>query len=93
MITAAQAREKTMDTINQIAKEFIINCAEPAIGEAIKEGKFKVTPSFEGVTNPEITGAEVVRLLTNAYGFEAEHVYINCQRDYANYILIKWENI
>ena len=90
MISAAQAKVQTMERINQIAKEFIINCAEPAIDEAIKEGKFKATPSFEGVINPEITGAEVVRILTCDHGYEAKHVLINNQRDHANYIRIEW---
>ncbi len=92
MISAAQAKEKTMEQITQIAKEFIINCAEPAIEAAIKEGKFKATPSFEGVINPAITGAEVVRILTCDHGFEAEHISYDNVNGYANYILIKWED-
>ena len=92
MMTAAQAKEKTMEQITQVAKEFIINYAEPAIDEAIKEGKFKATPSFEGMINPMITGAEVVRILTCDHGFEAEHVYYDGPNGCANYILIKWEN-
>jgi hypothetical protein len=90
MMSAAQAREKTMEKITQIAKEFIINCAEPAIDEAVAEGKFKATPSFEGVPNPKILGAEVVKLLEEQ-GFEAEHICYDNINGYANYILIKWE--
>jgi hypothetical protein len=90
MITAAQAREKTLERITQIAKEFITNCAEPAIDEAVAEGKFKATPSFEGVVSPEATGAAVVELLKEQ-GFEAEHVCYDNVNGYANYIRIKWE--
>lgn len=91
MITAAQAKEKTLERIIQIAKEFITNCAVPAIDEASAEGKFTATPSFDGVPNPEITGAEVVKLLKEQ-GFEAERVYYDGPNGYDNYILIKWEN-
>ena len=91
MITAAQAREKTLERITQIAKEFITNCAEPAIDEAVAEGKFKATPSFEGVVSPEATGAAVVELLEEQ-GFEAEHVCYDNVNGYANYIRIKWED-
>lgn len=88
-MTAAQAREKTKEKLTQIAKEFILNCAEPAIEEAIAEGRFKATPSFEGVPNSEITGAEVVKLLEEQ-GFSAEHIFYDNINGYANYILIKW---
>ena len=90
MITAAQAKEKTREKLNQIAKEFIINDAEPAIYEAIAAGKSKATPSFVDVINPEVTGAEVVALL-EAEGYEAEHIHYDNINGYANYILIKWE--
>jgi hypothetical protein len=90
MITAAQAKEKTKERLIQIAKEFITNCAEPAIDEAVAEGKFKATPSFEGIVNPAATGAAVVELLKKE-GFEAEHVCYDNVNGYANYILIKWE--
>lgn len=89
MITAAQAKQKTMEKVTQIAKEFILNCVEPAIEEAIAEGRFKATPSFDGVPNPEITGAEVVKLLEEQ-GFEAEHVCYDNLNGCANYIRIKW---
>ncbi len=92
MMTAAQAREKSIERITQIAKEFIINVAELAIDEAIAEGKFKATPSFEGVVNPERTGEEVVKLLEEQ-GFSAEHVCYDNMNGYANYILIKWEEV
>lgn len=91
MITAAQAKEKTMERITQIAKEYIINCAEPAIDEAIKEGKFMATPSFEGIINNEVTGEEVVRLLKQD-GYYAEHTCYDNYNGYDNYILIKWED-
>ncbi len=91
MITAAQAKEKTMERITQIAKEFILNCAEPAVEEATLVGRFTATPSFKGVPNPEVTGAEVVKLLQEQ-GFEAEHVYYDGPNGYDNYILIKWED-
>ena len=96
MISAAQAREKTIERLNQIAKEFIINCAEPVIDEAIGKGKFRAAVSLDGVTSDAIVetieniGKEVVRILTCDHGFEAEHIYRNTQQDRANYILIRW---
>lgn len=89
MITAAQAREKSMEKITQIAKEFITNCAEPAISEAISEGRFKATPAFEGT---DIIGEEVVRLLQQE-GFKVDHVYYDGPNGYYNYILIEWEEL
>jgi hypothetical protein len=91
MITAAQAKEKTREKLTQIAKEFIINCAEPAIDEAIQSGRFFATLSFEGVTNSELTGAEVVKLLQER-GFAAEHVCYDGPNGYDNHILIEWED-
>ena len=96
MITAAQAKEKTMERITQLAKEFLTNCAEPIIDEAIGKGKFRAAVDLDSVTTGVPTetivniGKEVVRILTCDYGFEAEHVYSDGPRDRANYILIKW---
>lgn len=89
MITATQAKEKTAERLQQLAKEYIINVVEPAIDQAIKNGRFFVTPSFKEVINPEQTGVEVVKLLQEQ-GFEAEHVYYDGAHGYDNYILIKW---
>ena len=96
MITAAQAREQTMERITQIAKEFLTNIAEPLIDEAIEKGKFRAAVNFDGiiVNAPTETivniGTEVVRILTCDYGFEAEHIYSDGPRDRANYFLIRW---
>ena len=90
MITAAQAKEKTMERITQIAKEFIIKCIEPAIDEAIKEGKFLASAPLD-VVNSEIVGEEVVKLLKQD-GYYAEHTYYDNYNGYANYILVKWED-
>jgi hypothetical protein len=96
MITAAQAREQTMERITQIAKEFITNSVESIIDEAIGKGKFRTAASFDGVivNAPTETivniGKEVVRILTCDYGFEAEHIYRDGPSDRANYFLIRW---
>ncbi len=89
MMTAEQAKEKTKERLTQMAKEFITNCAEPAIEEATKSGKFVATPDFMGIVNSEATGEEVVKLLEKE-GFEAEHVMYDNLNGCANYILIKW---
>ena len=90
MITAHEAREKTKERLRVIAEEFIVNNTGVPIQEAIDNGKFLCTVSFEGVPNPEPTGEEVVRLLEER-GFKAEHIYYD-QISYDNYILIKWED-
>lgn len=96
MITAAQAREQTMEHITQIAKEFITNSVEPIIDEAIGKGKFRAAVSFDDVTTGMLTetivniGKEVVRILTCDYGFEAEHIYRDGPHDRANNFLIRW---
>jgi hypothetical protein len=90
MMTANEARVATIDRLATMAKEFIINNTGIPIQDAINNGHFHTTVSFEGVPNPERTGAEVVRQLEEK-GFEAEHVYYDGPNGYDNYILIKWE--
>lgn len=91
MLTAKEARAATNDRLVVMAKEFIINNTGIPIQDAIDNGQFNATISFEGVPNPEKVGAEVVRQL-NEQGFEAEHVYYDGINGYDNYILIKWED-
>lgn len=89
MITAKEALAATNDRLVVMAKEFIINNVGMPIREAINNGHFHTTVSFEGVPSPEKTGVEVVRQLKEQ-GFEAEHVYFDNVNGYDNYILIKW---
>lgn len=89
MITANEARVATIDRLAIMAKEFIINYAGMSIRDAINNGHFHTTVSFEGISNPEKTGEEVVRQLKEQ-GYEAEHVYYDGPNGYDNYILIKW---
>lgn len=89
MITAKEALAATNDRLVVMAKEFIINNVGMPIREAINNGRFHTTVSFEGVPSPEKTGAEVVRQLKEK-GFESEHVYYDGPNGYDNYILIKW---
>lgn len=42
-MTAAQAKEKSLNTITKTAKEYIINKAEPKIEEATRYGVFHCT--------------------------------------------------
>ena len=91
MMTAAQARQATLEKINQIAKEFIINNVGQAVYEATIEGEFHTKVPFDGVPNLKQTGAEVVKLLQEQ-GYEAEHSYYDGPNGYANYICIKWED-
>lgn len=89
MITANEARVATIDRLAVMAKEFIINNVGMPIQDAINNGRFNATVSFEGVPNPVKTGEEVVRQLKEK-GYEAEHVYYDGPNGYDNYILIKW---
>ena len=91
MISAKEARAATNDRLVVMAKEFIINNTGIPIQDAINNGHFHATVSFEGVPNPDKVGAEVVRQLEE-HGFEAEHVYYDGPNGYDNYILIKWED-
>lgn len=90
MIDAKEARANTEAQITKIAKEFIINNVGPAVQEAIDNGSFFATVSFEGVVNPERTGPEVVRQL-ELYGYRAKHTYYN-DHGYSNYISVDWED-
>ena len=91
MITAAQAKEKTIEKITQIAKEFILNEVGDAIQEAIKEGKFSTSVEFGKVSNRDKVGARIVELL-EADGFKAEYVCYDNVNGYADYIKITWED-
>lgn len=89
MITAAQAKEQTMERISIVAKEFIINEVSQAVKKAINFGRFSCTINLKGVPNPSVVGAEVVTQLQEL-GFIATH--INCALDTEGYIDIKWGN-
>ena len=89
MITAAQAKQITLDKLQQTAKEFIINSVDRAINESARTGKFVAIVNFEGVPNPETTGELVVKLLEEKE-FEAEHVYYDGPNGHDNYIIVKW---
>lgn len=89
MITAAQAKEKTKERITQVAKEFITNCVDTAVDEAISFGRFHCTVTLKGVPSPKVTGAEIVSQLQDL-GFVAEHV--SCPINTEGYIDIKWED-
>ena len=91
MITASQAKEQTLERLNQTAKEFITNIAEVAIQDAIDEGKFSTKIDLSRIRiHPETLGEAITALLIER-GFEAEHVYnLNLGGD-DNYIFISWE--
>ena len=89
MITAAQAKQITLDKLLQTAREFIINHVDRAIDESARAGKFVAIVNFEGVPNPETTGELVVKLLEDKE-FEAEHVYYDGPNGHDNYIIVKW---
>ena len=89
MITAAQAKEQTMERITMVAKEFITNEVSQAIQKAIDFGRFFCTVNLKGVPNPSVVGVEVVNQLQDL-GFIAEH--ISCPIDTDGYIDIKWRD-
>lgn len=89
-MTAKEAKEKTMYKINQVAREFLINKADPVIEEACLRGRFCCTVDFDKEISPEVTGPEVVRLLQQK-GFKADHVYYDGPNGYENSIVINWE--
>ena len=90
MITAAQAKEQTMERISMAAKEFITNEVSQEVQKAIDFGRFSCTVNLKEVHNPSVVGAEIVKQL-QALGFEAEH--ISCALDHDGYIDIEWEDL
>ncbi len=91
MITAAQAKEQTIERLDTAAKEFITNIAEVAIQDAIDEGRFSATTTLDGIRiESEALGTAVVDVLQHN-GFEADHIYNKNLGGEDNYILIKWE--
>ena len=90
MKTAKEVKAETEARLIIIAKEFILNNTGIPIQDAINNGYFSATVSFDGVPNPEKAGAEVVKLFEEQ-GFEAEHVYYEGPNGHENYIYINWE--
>lgn len=88
MITAAQAKEKTREKLQQLAKEYILNTVEPAIDEAIRLGRFVAVTKYDGTKS---LGAEVVTILEEQ-GFYAEHFLYDGPDGYDNHITVKWED-
>ena len=86
MMTAAEARQATLDNTEQKAKEFITNHVVTAIQNAVKRGSFSTTVPMIGA-NPVVVGAKVVELL-EGQGYRAKHVYIGED----NYIEIDWKD-
>lgn len=87
-MNATAARAATKVQITKIAKEFITNNTGIPIQDAINDGYFSTTVSFDGVPNPEKIGIEVVKQL-ELQGYEAQHVYDPTYNE--NYIVISWE--
>ena len=80
MMTEAQAREKTLETILQTAKEFLINSVEPKIDESSRFGSFKCTVKH---THTQTVRDMVMELLEKeGYSVVAESTYYD----------IAWEN-
>ena len=85
MMTAAEARQLTVDSTEQRAKEFIVNYVGDMIRNAANCGNFLTQVPMIGA-NPVALGAKVVELLEEQ-GYQATHVYIGED----NYIEIDWE--
>ena len=88
MITAEQAKEQTIERLQQLAKEYILNIVEPAIDEATKLGRFVAVTKYEGTKS---SVAEVVKILEER-GFYADHYIYDGPNGYDNKITVKWED-
>lgn len=87
MISAAQARNKTIERVRTLAQEFIINKVGLAVQLAVDKGEFQTTVFISDSSNHVAIGTEVARQLRCDHGYEAEFV----QPDHtSDYILIKW---
>ena len=73
MMTAAQAREKTLETILQAAKEFLVNSVEPKIDESIRFGSFKCT--VKHTHTPAVRDTVMELLEKEGYSVVAESTY------------------
>ena len=75
----------TEDNISEVTREIRLALLEADVN-------YKVVKEFINNVKEKALGEEVIKLLEE-HGFEAEHFFINDQRDNANYIIIKWENV
>lgn len=80
MMTAAQAREKTLEKILQTAKEFRVNSIEPKIDESVGFGSFKCTVKHSHTPTVRDTVKELLE--KEGYSVVAEPTYYS----------IAWEN-
>lgn len=91
MMTARDAHVITMDNINRYAKEFIINTLEDEIRGAADEGLFVTQVDVKTIRGGEVAAKEVVRLLKES-GYQAEHIFHECDGHFENYIYVDWED-
>ena len=91
MITACQAKEQTLERLNQTAKEFITNIVDIAIQDAIDEGRFSATATLSGIKIHSESLGEAVTALLIERGFEASHIYNKNLGGDDNYIYVSWE--
>lgn len=90
MITAEEARRESQAIIDIKAKTFLDDYVQPAIVKATSNGDFHTEVSLDNFENYQFLAKAVVMKLT-LLGFDAQHVYHSDQRDYENYISIRWD--
>lgn len=93
MITAKEARLATEERLKTLAKEYIVNHAEPLIREAIDLGRYYVVLDLADtkvdLPNCEEVGPTVVKLL-EAQGFEAKFHVSDTGLVYEVQVTVKW---
>lgn len=85
-MTAAEAKEKTFERIRVIAKEFVLNTVNPAIQNAINEGRFKTNVLIRDLPSRVAAATEIEKLLREK-GFEVEFI---AQHGVGEYFSINW---
>lgn len=93
MITAKEAKLATEERLKVLAKEYVVNYAEPLIRKAIDLGRYNVvldlTNTKMNLPNIEVVGPEIVKLL-EAQGFEAEF-YVSDGYRYEAQVTVGWK--
>lgn len=93
MITAEEARLATEERLKTLAKEYIVNHAEPLIRKAIDLGRYYVVLDLADtkvdLPNCEEVGPTVVKLL-EAQGFETKFHLSDNGLMYEVQVTVKW---
>ena len=87
MIRADEARKRTQKGLKNTARRFINDVVNAKIIEESDKGYFCANINLQDLHNELCTGVEIVNILVDEYGYNAE---LNGDSSYDCYITVDW---